>query len=255
VGGNAGGSTSPDIAIDALGADRRLAGIARQHVRLGRLPHDSAEETIEASLDMGDQDHAGIVELDQMGDSQTECISGPMQDADGGRVAERGLVFQIVKGTAGKAFRFRHFLDCLHRGDGIEAAALAAPAGRAIGFDGAMGNLAGAAMIAAPSAAGARSYYSYGYSYPSYGYGYNAYPAYGYGYNSYPSYGYSYPSYGYGSPYYGSRYNGYYGNSYYGNSNAGGAIAGALIGAVIGSAITSGHHHRHHHHRYYRRYR
>ena len=71
----------------------------------------------------------------------------------------------------------------------------------------------GAALVAMPSAASARSYYSYGYSYPSYGYGYS-YPSYGYSYPAY-GYGYSYPSYGYGyNGYYGRRYNGYYGNGY-----------------------------------------
>ncbi|ENN85193.1 hypothetical protein RHSP_55699 [Rhizobium freirei PRF 81] len=98
---------------------------------------------------MGNQDHAGIVELDQMSDRQAKGIAGPMQDADRRRVSERRFGFEIVHGTAGKTFRLRHFLDRLQRGYGVEAAALAAAAGRAAGLDGAMGNLAGAAVIAA----------------------------------------------------------------------------------------------------------
>jgi len=65
-------------------------------------------------------------------------------------------------------------------------------------------------------AAGAGSYYGYGY--PSYGYGYG-YPYSGYGYYpssyAYPSsYSYSYPSY-YGTSYYGTSYGLGYGNAYW----------------------------------------
>lgn len=95
MGGDTGGASRPDVTVDAPGADRRLAGIAGQHIGFDRLLHDGAEHAVEIAFDMGDQDHAGIIELDQVGDREAKCAAGAMQDADGGGIADRSLFFQL----------------------------------------------------------------------------------------------------------------------------------------------------------------
>ena len=63
-----------------------LAGVARQHMRLDRLAHGAAHQPFQQPVGVNDQNHLGIIDLDDMGDGQAQCRAGAMQDANRGNV-------------------------------------------------------------------------------------------------------------------------------------------------------------------------
>ncbi len=106
--GDAGGTPRPDVAVDALGADRRPSGVSRQNA----LASIACCTTVPVNPTRRKSLRRGVIRIMpgslnwiEMGDRQSKRAAGPMQDADGDGIAGRCLMFEFRSTTCRRDLR------------------------------------------------------------------------------------------------------------------------------------------------------